>query len=138
MALQLFFKRSKIFLANHGDRELRFQAPAGNVPVPAPNWVRKTIGYKLGVADGSIVDLTPPTAAIPVEAPVVIPPLDKISTASEAIELDEGDEEMGPAPVVPPSAGAEEINEDDELEFAAPKAAAKAPKAAKCLINTRR
>lgn len=61
--LQLYFKRSKIFLADREGMSLRYYAvPSGpNGSASVPNWVRETLTYKHGIADKSIIDLTPPT-----------------------------------------------------------------------------
>jgi hypothetical protein len=60
--LNLYFKRAKIFLLNTGDKEERFQANiTNNGPIAVPDWVKSTLTYKHGVADKSILDLTPPT-----------------------------------------------------------------------------
>ena len=64
--LQLYFKRAKLFLTEQNGKEERFTAPVGG-PVSAPDWVKGTDGYKYGVKDGSIVDITPPKSVTEVE-----------------------------------------------------------------------
>jgi hypothetical protein len=72
MALQLYFKRSKVFYATVNGVEQRFQGNASNSPVLVPDWVVETLTYKHGVKDKSIIDLTPPKrAAVAVKADVV-------------------------------------------------------------------
>jgi hypothetical protein len=41
-------------------KEMRFFAQAGPTPIDAPDWIRKTLTYKVGVKDGSIVEIVPP------------------------------------------------------------------------------
>jgi len=55
MSLQLHCTRSKIFIQS-GSRPVKC---GRNETTNVPNWVRDTIGYKMGVADKSIIDLTP-------------------------------------------------------------------------------
>lgn len=55
MSLQLHCTRSKIFIQS-GERSVKCgRGETTNVP----NWVRDTVGYKAGVKDKSIIDLTP-------------------------------------------------------------------------------
>jgi hypothetical protein len=76
----MYFKRAKIFLAQDANGgEQRYLAPVGG-PVAVPNWVCKTMGYKLGVKDGSIVDVTPPKVIAPIveeDAPEPVPAKDQ-------------------------------------------------------------
>jgi hypothetical protein len=61
--MQLFFKRAKIFMLNQNGVSLRYVGmvnAAGTADARVPDWVRETETYKAGVADKSIVDLTPP------------------------------------------------------------------------------
>ena len=62
---QMYFKRAKIFLEQTDKGEQRFIASVGG-PVQVPNWVCKTLGYKYGIKDGSIVDVTPPKHVAPI------------------------------------------------------------------------
>ena len=59
---QLFFKRAKIFLSTKpGGESLRYSAVVTTgAPPKVPDWVRETDTYRHGIADGSIIDLTPP------------------------------------------------------------------------------
>jgi len=59
MTLQLHCKRSKIFHHSDGEREISVSAARGEV-TPVPDWVKDTLGYRMGLKDKSIVDLTPP------------------------------------------------------------------------------
>lgn len=59
MSIKIHVLRSKLFLKQDSDRGRRFMAPANTVVV-APDWVAGTLDYKMGLKDGSIVDLTPP------------------------------------------------------------------------------
>ena len=57
--LKVHFTRAKVFQHHNGIAEQRFQvAPGVNTQVPL--WVKNTLGWTMGVKDGSIVDLTPP------------------------------------------------------------------------------
>ena len=60
----LFFKRAKIFMRNVDGKSARFvgYVNSGGSVTQAPDWVRETETFKHGVADKSIIDLTPPTA----------------------------------------------------------------------------
>jgi hypothetical protein len=61
MPLNLYVKRAKSFLLNTEDGERALTLYAGNTgPQPAPDWIKQTMTYKLGVKDGSIIDLTVP------------------------------------------------------------------------------
>ena len=62
MALNLCFTRAKIFLDTTDGVERRFQGNPALRPVPAPDWIKNTQTFKYGVADKSIIDLTPPAA----------------------------------------------------------------------------
>jgi hypothetical protein len=56
----LWFKRTKIFRVQRDGGEIRFQGQVGPRPQPnIPDWVLETLTYKLGIKDGSIVNLTP-------------------------------------------------------------------------------
>ncbi len=62
--LQLFLTRSKIF--DHTDAKgvnhrVAITRTTDGRPAPAPDWVAETVTYKMGVKDGSVRDLTPPT-----------------------------------------------------------------------------
>ena len=65
--LQLYVKRAKIFMDGDSGKERRCTLPMAKGPQPAPDWVRHASGFKEGLADGSIIDLTPPTVAAAVE-----------------------------------------------------------------------
>ena len=59
MPLNLYVKRAKSFLLNTEDGERALTLYAGNTgPQPAPDWIKQTLTFKLGVKDGSIIDLT--------------------------------------------------------------------------------
>jgi hypothetical protein len=63
--MQLFFKRAKIFMLNQKGVSLRYVgtvSSAGTADSRVPDWVRETETFKAGVADGSIIDLTPQPA----------------------------------------------------------------------------
>lgn len=64
---QLYLNRSKIFIdvSTGAERRVALTRTAGGKPVGAPDWVCSTDTYKLGVKDGSIVDLTPPKTVAP-------------------------------------------------------------------------
>jgi hypothetical protein len=108
----MYFKRAKIFLhqdSNGG--ELRYLAPVGG-PVSVPNWVCKTLGYKLGIQDKSIVDVTAPKVIAPIEPdeePVPVPqdgpptePVEDIPDEEEAEEPEDTAVEED-APANPPA-----------------------------------
>ena len=66
---QLYFTRAKLFQHEVDGAVRRFTAvPSAGRPVQAPDWVRDTPTFKLGIKDGSITDLTP---AAPVAETVV-------------------------------------------------------------------
>ena len=82
--MQLFFKRAKIFLYTSPKGEsMRYVGTvnaAGTTDARVPDWVRETETYRAGIADKSIIDLTPPPTrrhkAAPItveEAPVTVP-----------------------------------------------------------------
>lgn len=61
--MTLYFKRAKSFVTttnnDHGEKKylgIPGPTPAGNVPF----WVAETTTFKLGIQDGSIINLTPP------------------------------------------------------------------------------
>ena len=63
---QLYFTRAKLFLHEVDGAVRRFAAtPSAGRPTNAPDWVRETDTYKLGIKDGSITDLTPAAPAEP-------------------------------------------------------------------------
>ncbi len=67
---QLYFTRAKLFLHEVDGAVRRFAAtPSAGRPTNAPDWVRETDTYKLGIKDGSITDLTP---AAPAPAPTAV------------------------------------------------------------------
>ena len=61
MSLQLYVKRSKIFMAEQDGAEVRFVASvtANGQTLKAPDWIRHTATYQHGIKDGSIINLTP-------------------------------------------------------------------------------
>lgn len=75
--MQIYVKRTKLFLhsqpvssgikdaagnvVNIG-KQLRFYAPKADVPYAAPDWIKDTLTFKVGLHDGSILDLTTPAA----------------------------------------------------------------------------
>jgi len=60
MAMQLHFKRAKSFVAVVDGGTRKFLAQPAMIAQTVPNWVADTETFKLGVKDGSIVNLTPP------------------------------------------------------------------------------
>lgn len=87
MALRLHCKRAKLFISQDGDRTRKVMCPPGRVTA-VPDWVKDQLGYKQGIKDGSIIDITAPKApkAVPVpETPVAVPdkPVNYDSTADE-------------------------------------------------------
>lgn len=73
--MNVYLKRAKIFLVYSEDTgEQRFAAgPTNSQPVVAPDWIKETTTYKLGLKDGSIVDLTPPYAPVVTDSDLPIP-----------------------------------------------------------------
>lgn len=61
-SLQLYIKRTKTFIQQTDSGERHVTVSVANKPQAVPAWVRSTRTYVLGVADGSIVDLTPLSA----------------------------------------------------------------------------
>ena len=93
MSRQMYFKRAKIFLAQDpSGGEQRYLAPVGG-PVAVPNWVCKTLGYSLGIKDGSIVDITPPNKPAPVVEEEEEPATPAVSEADPAETDDSPGEE---------------------------------------------
>jgi hypothetical protein len=103
--LQLHFTRAKLFIRQTEEGEKRFMGAPGTV-VNAPNWVKDTEGYKYGIKDKSIRDLTPPKVG---ESPVAV------------------EEVKEPEPPAPPPVAEETKPEptDEELEQASVEAARK-------------
>jgi len=93
--LTLWCKKAKIFIEHDGDRERKFVAEAANHPVQAPEWVKKNLGYKMGVKDGSIVDLTPPKLPAVVTVTAVNDPKETVSVVTASLG---GSEESVDAP----------------------------------------
>ena len=94
----MYFKRAKIFLEQTDKGEQRFLASVGG-PVQVPNWVCKTLGYKLGCKDGSIVDVTPPKVVAPiVEDEELVVPEDgpPVEETEEPVEEEIPEEEPEP------------------------------------------
>jgi hypothetical protein len=58
--LQLYVKRAKIFLANVNGHEVRCTLGKQEGPQDAPDWVLHAPGFREGIADKSIINLTPP------------------------------------------------------------------------------
>ncbi len=119
MALRIHCSRSKIFMApgstadRHGAR--KFMIAAGQT-VAAPSWLRETSTYKDGVKDGSVLDLTPPTAPVAAAA----------TTAAPAAP----EPEPEPAAPVAETAPAEELSPEEAEDRALEEAnAAKLPQA---------
>jgi hypothetical protein len=101
---QLYLNRSKIFIsvADGAERRVALTRTVNGKPVAAPDWVCTTSTYTLGVKDGSIVDLTPPKAAIaapvatvqePEEVVVEEPAIEPATEGSAVIEEDSDDAE---------------------------------------------
>ena len=94
--LKVHFTRAKVFQHHNGIAEQRFQvAPGVNTQVPL--WVKNTLGWTMGVKDGSIVDLTPPdpsmfVAKVPDPEPEVEDKTGEEETSEEAGE-ETGEEE---------------------------------------------
>ena len=59
--MQIYVKRSKIFMAEQDGAEVRFVASvtANGQTLKAPDWIRHTATYQHGIKDGSIINLTP-------------------------------------------------------------------------------
>jgi hypothetical protein len=63
--IRLFFRRTKLFLGSIDGAEVRYQGAPSGTGKPdhrVPVWVRGTLTYKHGIADGSIIDLSPAAA----------------------------------------------------------------------------
>jgi len=62
---QIYLNRSKIFNCDvdGAARTVALGRTSNGKPVAAPEWIVETATYKLGIKDGSIVDLTPPAPA---------------------------------------------------------------------------
>ena len=105
MPRQMYFKRAKIFLEQTDKGEQRFIASVGG-PVQVPNWVCKTLGYKYGIKDGSIVDVTPPKHVAPIvdeeEPTVAFPGSAQEAAADETASSDIPDEEEAEDEDAPP------------------------------------
>ena len=59
--MQIYVKRSKIFMAEQDGAEVRFVASvtANGQTLKAPDWIRHTATYQHGIKDESIINLTP-------------------------------------------------------------------------------
>lgn len=66
----IFVKRAKIFMLSENGVNLRCVVGVKPMPQDVPDWVKRTRDYTVGIADGSITDLTPPAA------PKAPPPLE--------------------------------------------------------------
>jgi hypothetical protein len=66
--MYIYVTRTKLFLHNlfvkpNSTRPVRFFAPRSPQRIEAPDWIKETDTYKMGIKDGSIVDLTPAAPA---------------------------------------------------------------------------
>ena len=61
--LKVHFTKAKIFFHHDGKGEQRYPVTPG-VHTNVPAWVKTTLGWEMGVKDGSIVDLTPPDPSL--------------------------------------------------------------------------
>ena len=100
---QMYFKRAKIFLEQTDKGEQRFIASVGG-PVQVPNWVCKTLGYRYGIKDGSIVDVTPPKHV----APIVDDDVEEEAPAMEPVDASEAAADEAASPDIPDEEEAEE------------------------------
>ena len=66
--LQLISKRNKLFFRDNEDTHFLLDNRPG--VQSAPDWIKGTLGYSMGLKDRSIVDLTPPPA-VPEAEPIV-------------------------------------------------------------------
>ncbi len=90
MSLQLHCKRSKMFIRHAGDSNKKTEkvlCPRG-ATTNVPDWVKDTEGYRLGLVDQSIIDLTPPkpvavAAAEPASEPAAEAEADGQETAKK-------------------------------------------------------
>jgi hypothetical protein len=94
--LKVHFTHAKVFQHHNGIAEQRFQVVPG-VNTQVPLWVKETLGWTMGVKDGSIVDLTPPDPSMFVaKAPDPAPEVEE-ETGEDEEKLDEekdGEEEV--------------------------------------------
>lgn len=81
--MQIYVKRSKIFMNDSNGKHQRVALTKQDGPQPAPDWVRNAPGFKEGIKDGSIIDLTP------VPQPVAVAALE----AEDGEDEENGDEE---------------------------------------------
>ena len=87
MPMTLWFKRAKSFVEpSENDRGTKkFLAQPGPSPQPVPFWVANTPTFKMGIKDGSIVNLTPPEQMPGYKAPKPADPeVDDTPTNDEA------------------------------------------------------
>jgi hypothetical protein len=91
MALHLHCKRSKMFIKADGASHKQVLCPRGETTV-VPDWVKDDIGYKQGVKDGSIIDLTPPKAPKASPEPEAEPKPEPEPTVESTEESAEGPE----------------------------------------------
>ena len=101
--MQIYVTRSKVFMSTElvdvtdpatgdkmkAERELRFfaQRQAEPTVIVAPDWIKSTLTYKVGIRDGSIKDMTPPEPS-PLEAAIAVLEEKKDAAADE--KKDEG------------------------------------------------
>ncbi len=99
MSLHMHCKRSKIFM-NHDGSSAQNVKCSRNETTVAPDWVKDDPGYKNGIKDCSIIDLTPPK---PIVAPAPAEP--EAPAEDDAVEEGTGEEgEEQPADITAPSA----------------------------------
>jgi hypothetical protein len=87
--MQILVRRSKLFIDDvktavvsgvdaAGNQILasskrRFLAPKSDNPIQAPDWIRETLTFKVGIGDQSILDLTPVVVVAAAPAPAAPP-----------------------------------------------------------------
>ena len=112
--LSLYLKKAKIFFDNSSGAERRFSSVPSNHPVQVPNWVKGTLGYAYGIKDGSIVDLTPPKAAVSAPAAVTLPAADP-EVAQHEVPADATDDEVEAQEITEEALEKSEDDLEDEL-----------------------
>jgi hypothetical protein len=116
---QLYFKRAKIFLhSTPAGESLRFATGVTGGPIKVPDWVRETETFKRGVADESIIDLTPPGQRGPRKPKEPALGHDPLADAAKKAAQASSEVKEGEEPTIdePAAEASEEAEAEDEPE----------------------
>jgi hypothetical protein len=101
--LSLYLTKSKIF--DHTDAKgvnhhIAVSRAVDGRPAPVPSWVKETTTFQYGVKDGTIRDLTQPTARVRVKKEFVVEPVEEVEV--EEVIDDAATEDFQPAQAAKP------------------------------------